>query len=164
MYSILMVANNILDKSFADNILITPGKLQRIAYLVDSEYRTLTGESLVSEQWETWTHGAHSAVIHHIFDGKNNRNIKKFARDINGHTLKVDEAKNTSLDIALNNIWESTKNLSYHSLCHAVRLPGSAWDKAYQEDQKLISHQDMVEDTTYRSVLALPWEKPSGQH
>lgn len=148
-----MIANNILDKSFDDNILITPGKLQRIAYLVDSEYRTLTGEPLVSEQWGTWTHGAHSAVIRHIFDGKNNRNIKKFARDINGRTLKVDEAKNISLDIALNNIWESTKNLSYHSLCHAARLPGSAWDKAYQEDQKLISHHNMVGDTTYRNVL-----------
>lgn len=94
----------------------------------------------------------------------NSRRIKKFARNINGNHLKVDEATNTSLDFALNNIWESTKNLSYHSLCHAARLPGSAWDKAYQEDQKLISHQDMVEDTTYRSVLALPWEKPSDQH
>ena len=56
---------------------------------------------------------------------------------------------------AVDDIWAATKDYPARGLCEIVRLPGGAWDKAFQSDSPLVSHEDMLSDTTYAAPLGL---------
>lgn len=54
MMNPLVVSNNIIDRAFSENIVVTPMKLQRLLYCIYREYLQKTRVPLFAERFETW--------------------------------------------------------------------------------------------------------------
>lgn len=173
-YTPRQVANNIIEASFRDEVFITPMKLQRILYLVCSDYAKRTeGTRLFVEPWQTWAYGPVVHSLHDMLSNLGNAPIRQYVRmsherpTVPFHLLKPHEMKlqgnapcadltqDQHLREAVDCIWAATRDYPARGLCEIVRLPGGAWDKAFQSDSPLVSHEDMMSDTTYAAPLGL---------
>lgn len=151
-----MVANNILNRAFAEKLPITEPKLQKMLYLVASEYQKAAHQPLFSEVFSAWAYGP---VLYSVRDKfrnfANNEPITKFARDAVGNAHMIVEAEDPYLHRALDTIWDATKYKSVRELIAIVRQEDSACDKAFQAEQPVLNDQDIAADTTYRAPLCL---------
>lgn len=173
-YTPRQVANNIIEVSFSDEVFITPMKLQRILYLVFSEYAKLAeGTRLFVEPWQTWSYGPVVHSLHDMLSNLGDAPIKQYVRmsherpTVPFHLLKpheihlkgnapcVDLTQDQHLRKAVDEIWSATRDYPARGLCEIVRLPGGAWDKAFQSGSPLVAHEDIWFDNTYESVLGL---------
>lgn len=99
-YSSTMVANNILNRAFAEKLPITEPKLQKMLYLVASEYQKAAHQPLFSEVFSAWAYGP---VLYSVRDKfrnfANNEPITKFARDAHGNAHMIVEAEDPYLQL-----------------------------------------------------------------
>ena len=173
-YTPRQVANNIIEASFSDGVFITPMKLQRILYLVFSEYTKLAeGTRLFVEPWQTWSYGPVVHSLHDMLSNLGDAPIRQYVRmsherptvpfhllkphetQLKGNAPCVDLTQDQHLRKAVDEIWSATRDYPARGLCEIVRLPGGAWDKAFQSGSPLVSHEDIWFDNTYESVLGL---------
>jgi hypothetical protein len=173
-YTPRQVANNIIEASFQDKVFITPMKLQRILYLVCSDYAKRTeGTRLFVEPWQTWAYGPVVHSLHDMLSNLGDAPIRQYVRmsherpTVPFHLLKPHEihlkgnapcanlTQDKHLRKAVDDIWAATRDYPARGLCEIVRLPGGAWDKAFQSDSPLVAHEDMLSDTTYAAPLGL---------
>lgn len=56
-YTSTLIANNVLNRAFAEKRRISLMKLQKILYFAAAEYQKKTGQPLFSERFETWQYG-----------------------------------------------------------------------------------------------------------
>lgn len=82
MYSVSIVANSILQEVFKNNLKdFTPMRLQRILYIVDSEYYGRTGDLLMSEKPKAWPYGPVYQTAYFQFIAYSGKAIKSYAKD-----------------------------------------------------------------------------------
>lgn len=153
MYSPVALANNILQRSFAEGRQISPMKLQKILYFVASEYQKRTGEPLLAEQFQTWAYGPVSYPVYDEFRSFSRQYIDQYGMDATGSALVADERDNPTLKAVLDEVWDATKHLGAIALSEITHLENSAWDKAYQRGEAYLTHDDITNDTTYRTKL-----------
>ena len=154
-YSPSAVANTILARSFSDNNLITPMKLQRLLYLVASEYAKESGATLLETGFQTWAYGPVDYLVHDKFRPFSRRAIDRYARDAQGNALVINTDEDPALRSALDRVWRATRTLTAVELSDIVRVEGSAWDRAYQRDDDYLNDDEIRADTTYRAHLPL---------
>ena len=148
-YTSVLVANNVLDRAFAEKCLINTMKLQRILYFVASEYQKRTGLPLFSERFETWRYGPVLRSVHSAFSPFAGRDITRFSKNAKNKSLMIDEDADRELKRALDVVWATTKGLSPITLSRITHMENSAWDKAFQNDQPFLSSDDIAGDSTY---------------
>lgn len=159
------VANNILQRCFEEHVHINYQQLQKILFLSACEYAKLTSKPMLVEPFSTWAYGPISYTVHSLFScygtGVDNNHdivaqkITRYARNSKGKANVIDEQLDVELHVALDLVWQKTKNLTSLQLINITRLPDSAWDKSYQQDKPFIDHEDMYTDTTYYEPLGL---------
>lgn len=154
-YSPTMVANNILERSFRDGTYMTPMKLQKILYFVASEYQKVTGRPLLEDRFQTWTHGPVIYGVYDEFRSFSRKEIKRYARNAEGESFRIDESFDPALHECLDKVWAATQNKGAIELSKLTHMENSAWDKAYQEDKRYLSNADIAADTTYKSALGI---------
>ncbi|MER0071504.1 type II toxin-antitoxin system antitoxin SocA domain-containing protein [Corynebacterium sp. KPL2850] len=154
-YSPTMIANNILTRAFAEKAYMSPMKLQKILYFVASEYQKATKRPLLEEPFSTWAYGPVVYSVYDEFRSFSKGNIKRYARDARGDVFVIDEEQDIELKIALDRIWDKTKYLGAVKLSEITHSQGSAWDKAFQEEEPVLSIADIATDSTYRAPLGL---------
>lgn len=155
-YSPRVVANNILARSFEENRLITPMKLQKILYFVTSQYAKKTeGDFLLESPFETWAYGPVEYTVFDEFRSFSKMPITKYARDAAGSTLVVNENEDPYLREAIDEVWEATRDKGAVYLSKLTHAEGSAWDKAYQNDRGVLDTADIFSDDTYQDALGL---------
>lgn len=157
-----MVANNILSRSFGDEIFISPMKLQKILYFVASEYAKNTGEKLLEEDFETWSTGPVLRSVYNMFKPFGGYSIRRYApHDAMGNAYMMNEKDDAHLRVVLDTVWATARNMDTILLAEVTKKPNSAWDKAIKNEQPFLSHEDIVKDCTYKKVLTLPHRKRS---
>lgn len=154
-YSSTNIANNILSRSFADKKYISPMKLQKILYFVASEYQKLTGRPLLEEPFSTWAYGPVLYSVYDEFRFFGRGNITRYARNARGDMFSITETQDIELKVALERVWNKTKNMSAVELSEITHKPGSAWDKAFQRGDTALNPSDIGEDTTYQEDLGI---------
>ncbi|CAB0526037.1 hypothetical protein FRC0485_02330 [Corynebacterium diphtheriae] len=154
-YSPTMIANNILSRAFADKAYITPMKLQKILYFVASEYQKATRRLLLEEPFSTWAYGPVVYSVYDEFRSFSKDNIKRYARDARGGVFVIDETQDIELKVALDRVWDKTKDMGAVELSEITHLQNSAWDRAFQDDEPVLSPADIATDNTYRVPLGL---------
>lgn len=154
-YSPTMIANNILSRAFAEKAYMSPMKLQKILYFVASEYQKATKRQLLEEPFSTWAYGPVVYSVYDEFRSFSKDNIKRYARDARGDVFIIDETQDIELKVALDRVWDKTKNLGAVKLSEITHLQDSAWDKAFQDDEPALSPVDIATDNTYRVPLGL---------
>lgn len=143
------LANNVLSRSFRDGVKISPMNLQRILYIVASEYAKKTGEELFVENFSTWAYGP---VLFSVFDQFfcfQDESIDRYAKNAQGKNFQVDEDNNPYLSAVIEDVWRKTKNVEAVELSTILRKPGSAWDQAFQDENPTIPHRLIVSDSSY---------------
>ncbi|CAB0740544.1 hypothetical protein FRC0103_02149 [Corynebacterium diphtheriae] len=150
-----MIANNILSRAFADKAYITPMKLQKILYFVASEYQKATRRLLLEEPFSTWAYGPVVYSVYDEFRSFSKDNIKRYARDARGGVFVIDETQDIELKVALDRVWDKTKDMGAVELSEITHLQNSAWDRAFQDDEPVLSPADIATDNTYRVPLGL---------
>lgn len=147
------VANTILEKAFAEDVPIVPGKLQRILWFTASEYRKVTGEDLMSEMFEPWRRGPVIRGVHEKFRRYTARPIRRYAKDALGDAHAVDLARAWPVALAVDSVWERTSRYPAQTLSIIATRHGSPWWKARQAGETFIDREALAGDVSYREVL-----------
>lgn len=150
--STIHVSNTILNRSFEDNLRITPMKLQRILYFVASEYAKQTGKNLFDEQFQAWKYGPVLVSVYTKFGVFKGENINVYGKDAVGNAYMVDERANPVLTAIVDRVWFACKNIPAVTLSRLAVGEGSAH---LRSDDLRIKHYDVKEDISYRQVLGL---------
>ncbi|WP_291474281.1 Panacea domain-containing protein [Corynebacterium sp.] len=155
-YMSTTVANNILSRTFRDNILVTPMKLQKILYFTASEYAKKTGRALLADSFQTWAYGPVVSPVYAEFRPFSKQNITRYSKDAVGKSVVVDERSDPALQAALDTVWDATKHRTAVDLSNITHLEGSAWDQAFQKEDPRLDNDAIREDRTYCGPLNLP--------
>ena len=147
------IANNVLSRSFRDKVPITYMKLQRILYIVASEYYKKTGEELFVENFSTWAYGPVLFSVFDQFSCFEDGLIDRYAKNAQGKNLQVDEDGNPYLSAVIEDVWRKTKNVEAVELSNILRKPHSAWDYAFQDGNPIIPYKLIASDKSYVSDL-----------
>lgn len=142
-YPAIVIANEIIKLAQAEDIPVTPMKLQKILYLANGIAYKRSGNKLVNERFEAWDYGP---VI---------RNVYAIYRDFKGecinepidelvHTTGFNFALASSFKVEDNDLkiikeaWDNSKNLDAFTLSAWSHNKNSPWDKAYNADPRQV--------------------------
>ncbi|MCK7675910.1 Panacea domain-containing protein [Corynebacterium pygosceleis] len=155
VYNPTVLANNVLNRAFAEGLHISPMKLQKILFFIACEYRKKTGENLFDMPFQTWKYGPVNRLVHDMFRPFNRGGIRRYARNAAGVSEMVDEAHDEDLRRVIEKVWEATRGWGAVELARITHAEGSAWDRAFQAGRAELDYDDMAADMTYRHPLGL---------
>lgn len=130
MVSAISVGNSILKRAFAEDIDITPMKLQKLIYIVYKEYLKKTDKSLFSERFEVWKYGPVIRSIYDAFKYRRANAIKAYALEADGSAYVVNEDSSDVFRQILDYVWDKYKNFDGIVLSQMTHRNGTAWYKA----------------------------------
>lgn len=116
----------------ADNDL-TNLKLQKILFYAQAEYHRKNGKLLFGEKIKAWKLGPVVVEVYDWLKGCGAYNITDFDVDLPKSKLSED------LDSFLTEIWQKYSKYSASYLVEKTHEKDSAWDRAQQNDDKIIS-------------------------
>ena len=147
MVTALNVGNSILSRGFAEDIDITPMKLQKMIYFVYRDYYKKTGISLFNERFETWRYGPVVPSVYDKFKKCGSNAIRKYGRENDGKTiLAVDEESAPVLKGILNDVWDRYKKYDGIYLSAITHKPNTAWSKAYEKRSPYLLDEDIRQE------------------
>lgn len=146
MVTALNVGNNILQRGFAENIDITPMKLQKLIYFVYRDYLQETGRSLFNERFETWKYGPVVPSVYNEFKKCGSNIIRKYAFDDNKTYTTVDEDSSPVFRNVIDCVWNTYKNYDGIVLSSMTHREGSAWRKAYEKRSPYLLDEDIRQE------------------
>jgi Uncharacterized phage-associated protein len=146
----LNVANSILKRAFAENIDVTPMKLQKLIYCVYKAYLKETNYSLFEENFETWTFGPVVRAVYDEFKYRGGNPINGFAQvDRNGFYKIVAEKDNEVLRMIISRTWDIYKYYSGTELSVFTHGVGTAWRKAYDKKWSNLLDADIRQEAYF---------------
>lgn len=154
-YATTLVANNVLNRAFAEKRRISPMKLQKILYFAAAEYQQATNRPLLSEQFETWKYGPALRSVCSAFHPFGRDGITRFAKNADSRSRMIDEDADPALRRVLDAVWFATRDRSAVELSRITHREDSAWDRAFQAKQPFLESDDIAADDSYRSALGL---------
>ncbi|MCL2593653.1 MAG: DUF4065 domain-containing protein [Defluviitaleaceae bacterium] len=143
MLNALHVSNNLINRAMADNIHMSPMKLQKLVYFVYKRYLQETKKPLFSERFATWKYGPVQENVYNEFKEFGANDITRRYAEVNGNILIVKES-NEKVKEAFNFVWNKYKNYNGTQLSILTHKDGTAWkyaydnNKAYLEDEQIL--------------------------
>lgn len=146
-YPAIVIANEIIKLAQAQNIPITPMKLQKILYLANGIAYKRTGDKLINERFEAWDYGPVVSDVYNAFKNYRRNNIIETYDNLihvdgysfaNSSTIVVDD-KTLSI---VREAWDSAKNLDAFTLSVWSHNKNSPWDKAYNSKPREVYISD----------------------
>ena len=148
-----IVCNNILRRSFAENIVVTPMKLQKLMYFISCEYVKATDSELLSEDFCVWQYGPVLPSVYDEFKSFHGNQITSYSKDAKGDSFAYNEETSPNLKNAIERIWKSFKNKSGIELSNITHEENSGWSKALLLRQEKITTDQMKADDSYRKYM-----------
>ena len=149
------ISNNILKRAFAEDIEVSPMKLQKLLYFVASEYAKASGKPLLNENFRAWRYGPVVRSVYDEFRSFGGSPIRAYAKDAAGKAYSIDEARAPHLEVALKRVWDHAARFSAVELSRITHADDSAWHRAYGH-KEYIDNDALASDTTYLGPLHLP--------
>lgn len=140
-YPAVVVANEIIKLANAQDIPVSPMKLQKILYLANGIAWKRLGDKLINERFEAWNYGPVVSSVYNSFKTYRGNDIKEPYNDLihaNGFSfihpssITVDDK---SLSI-IREAWDNAKNLDAFTLSAWSHNKNSPWDKAFNAKPK----------------------------
>ncbi|UDG87363.1 Panacea domain-containing protein [Bifidobacterium pseudocatenulatum] len=150
-----LVANSILRRAFAEQIAVSPMKLQKLMFFITCLYQRNTCHRLLTESFQPWQYGPVCGTVYGEFASFGGNPITAYAKDAIGDAYAADERSSPELKQAIDTVWDRMKYLSAVTLSRITVLPGSAWSKAVERKNCFISNADMAEDHTFDACLIM---------
>lgn len=146
MVTALNVANNILKRGFAENIDISPMKLQKLTYLVYKKYYQNVGQPLFPDRFEVWKYGPVVRDIYEAFKSYKSNAIRQYHKESDGSIIIVDEDKSPQFTLAINETWNKYKKYGGIPLSTMTHQNGTAWYKAAVRKDTYLSDTDIKDE------------------
>lgn len=143
MVSAISVGNSILRRGFAEDIDITPMKLQKLTYIVYKEYLKKTGNALFNERFEVWKYGPVLRSIYDAFKSRKANAIKAYAVEADGAVYLVNEDASTVFKAILDYVWDKYKYYDGIVLSQMTHRNGTAWYKAAIENRTFLTDEEI---------------------
>lgn len=140
------VANYFLQRGEAEQIPITPMKLQKLVYYAHGSHLAVLDAPLINEQIECWKYGpvirslfhefkafgsdpitCRASVNHFEEDGSDPLTFRAYST-----TPTMDDANGTTLEI-LDEVWSAYSQYSGVRLSNMTHLPGTPWSQVMDE-------------------------------
>lgn len=135
------VANNFIKRGKAEDIEITPLKLQKLIYFLFAEYLKRTGNTLFTEKFETWTRGPVVPSVYAEFSSYGKNPIETYASDSQGNSYIVTETG--VFKQCIDKIWCQYKDYSGEYLSRLTHQSGTAWSKAKEAQSRYLDLEDI---------------------
>lgn len=147
MVTALNVGNNILKRAFAENIDITPMKLQKMIYFVYRDYLQLTERALFNERFETWKYGPVVRSVYDQYKKYGSNAIRDYAYESGEkYYYTVNEESSPAFKRVIDEVWNQYKSYDGIYLSSITHRPGTAWKKAYDIQCPYLSDKDIHEE------------------
>ncbi len=143
MVSAISVGNTVLKRAFAEDIDVTPMKLQKLVYIVYKEYLKRTGNSLFSERFEVWKYGPVLRSIYDAFKHRKANAIREYAMEADGAVYVVNEDASSVFRQTLDYVWDVYKAYDGIVLSQMTHRNGTAWYKAAVEGSEFLSDEEI---------------------
>jgi uncharacterized phage-associated protein len=147
MYNPVFLSNNFLQRSFEDETLVTPMKLQKMMYFLYRDYLKQTNEPLFAERFMTWKYGPVLESVYQEYKGYGGRSIDRYGGK-NGEIYKVDESGDKPLSNLLSVLWEKCRYIDAIRLSEITHGEGAAWREAYNSRKSFLRDEDILKDET----------------
>ena len=141
MITAVYVANNFLRRGKADEIEITPLKLQKLIYFLYKDYLKRTNDMLFSEPFETWTLGPVVPSVYAEFSSYGKNAIQTYAKDSQGNSYIVTEQG--IFKECIDKVWRQCKNFKGEELSSITHQEGTAWTKAKDAKERYLRIEDI---------------------
>ncbi len=142
-YPAIVVANEIIKLANAENIDITPMKLQKILYLANGIQYKRKGEKLIREKFEAWNYGPVIRTVYSTYKDCKGNNINEPIDDLI-YTDGLNFIKSSSIQMEdadfniIKEAWDNAKNLDAFTLSAWSHNKNSPWDKAFNNNPKSV--------------------------
>ena len=143
--------NNILQRAFAENISVSPMKLQKLMYFVSCEYAKDLGTDLLSENFAVWQYGPVLPTVYNEFKSFGRNPITSYAKDATGESYAYTEID--CLREIIDKVWNSFKYKNGIELSNITHEDGSGWSVAFAGRRPTITTQEMRADNTYDKYM-----------
>lgn len=141
-YSAKAVANTIIELALQQGIHdVSPMKLQKLLFYVQSWYLRLYNQKLFNDPIERWDYGPVVRDVYNEFRTFGYSPITKCATDALGFTPIVQTSDSKTRDL-INRVIEVYGQFSAYQLSNMTHAPGGAWSR---NKEPIISDQDLCE-------------------
>ena len=144
MVTPVIVANNIIKKALAEDIPLSPLKLQKLVYFLYKEYLQATGETLFNERFETWRYGPVLPSLYFEFMSFGNQSISHYAADSQGKIFFVKEEG--EFKKAISKVWKKYKTFTGATLSNLTHQEGTAWSLACERKENFLSVEEIKDE------------------
>ena len=137
-YSPKAVANYFLERGFENGEPIDPMKLQKLVYYAHGWSLAINRVPLIDETVEAWPYGPVIPTVYHAFKIYGNRPIDSLAFEVRKGQMTYPRVPgwDAATQRVLDRVWEVYGGHSGIELSELSHLPGSPWDRTWQEAQK----------------------------
>lgn len=149
MITALNIANNFLERAFAENIPISPMKMQKLIYILYKEYLKRTGRSLFSERFEAWQYGPVLPNVYSEFKGYKSGAIQNFALDADDNITRVRMIPGSDFFNIFNEVWGDYSNFSGVELSRFTHREHGAWEKAINDNTFILTDENIKSEESY---------------
>ena len=149
MISALHVGNTILKRGQAEDIEITPMKLQKLLYIVYKEYYKRTNEALFAERFEAWKYGPVITSVYDTFYAYGENAIQEMGVSPDGSVCVVKQNNANVFTYVLDDMWNKYKRYSGIQLSAMTQQHGGAWAKAVATGTQLLKDEDIKEERNF---------------
>lgn len=149
MISALHVGNTILKRGQAEDIEITPMKLQKLIYIVYKEYYKRTDSALFPERFEVWKYGPVITSVYDTFYAYGENAIQEMGVSPDGSVYVVKQNNSNVFTYVLDDMWNKYKRYSGIELSEMTQQPGGAWYKAVTTKSELLKDEDIKEEKSF---------------
>lgn len=149
MVSALSVGNTILKRGQAEDINITPLKLQKLIYIVYKEYYKRTDRALFPERFEAWKYGPVIQSMYDTFKIYGVNAITEMGASPDGYVYTVKQNSSNVFTYVLDDVWSKYKRYSGIELSEMTQQPGGAWYKAVTTKSELLKDEDIKEEKNF---------------
>jgi len=149
MVTALNVANNILQRAFADDINVTPMKLQKLIYCIYKEYLKKTGYSLFEEDFEAWKYGPVIPSVYQMFKDRGSNRINNYADANKGIYKAVNENNKAPFKQIVDKIWSIYKDYNGIVISSFTYGKNTAWRNAVKERRNQLLVSDIKSEEDY---------------
>lgn len=153
MITALDVANTFLEKAKADNIELTPMKLQKLLYILYKSYLKQTGYRLFADRFEVWKYGPVISDVYYAFRQYRSNAIRSYYMTTDSNYNTVAFGVNSNFDNVFREVWQKYREISGIYLSQLTHRPNTAWSKADIAGNTFLSDDDIFAEEEYELAV-----------
>ena len=144
MVSALTASNNFIKRSIAENVELTPMKLQKLLYFLYARYLFTQQVPLFKERFATWKYGPVIPEVYNFFSHYTKNSIDDYYYE-GDRIFMIDETNSVFREI-IDLVWENNRDFTGTQLSNITHQDNSAWSIADAQNNAWLLDTNIMKD------------------